>query len=765
MSACNLSSLYTNSPACYNYVEQLADDYTSCQDKSVTEQKIAAPMVWIGIYVSAASVVCLLAVAADTFHSLNKKIHWVPCKYFTLNAASLTLLAVAMKLPMDLSNSMPGHTDQLAKLTSMVFMCIMMGSFMPSLGAMGDKEILMNLAALDILVITLLVNVGIQLGTGAIDGYSMMKLLHVVVMISMFMLLVILNVTALTVPTFRKILELKYGEIHKVASNEGLNQNGMVNIEKLRENVTKFWMMSKTGSPEFVITRFATCSASGTICFLVALVFVGIEIIPGFWFREYSSDYKWSTFLIFVTQSIGVVVGTIAPTSRWLTATIFKCSKKGGKHEQKVFKVESYWIQRLLDWKWSPLPLEIRNQKFRKLVQNTKILLLDVCIGLQKVAVVTSKAARCPSIFIVSLIISCCCCCCCRRSNMISEAEFRTELDLKRYVLQIEGEEEVPERTLRNIFESLNNVIEMGKRKQPRHLAELLKKSTVHFEGMAKFNCNEVPSLHSEEPPNCWSLSVVTLSSIIIALPNISSDGANRLLCSVREGLLYIRQIEKSLDTKGDLVNARKAADYVSLGVELYRKWLAVDLQEMALKGETSKENLNHLAAIAKKTVTGFMREDVNEGLDKNPLNWPLRVIAANSMYRISQTIMLDYQESDHALTDDKLFENISVMIADIMAACLTNLPRLIISNSHCSSIEKQEESVKNAARLLGETEEILEILQQLELPNINADQVPYIDEWSSIVKQQSPSGNISSSFGKDKDSSGSDELHIDVEY
>lgn len=105
----------------------------------------------IGIYVAAASLLCILAMAADAFQAFRLKRLWFPCKFFALNAASLTVLAVAMKLPVDISEPMPGHTDQLSKLASTAFMCVVIGNFMPSIGATSNKEILSNVVALDIL--------------------------------------------------------------------------------------------------------------------------------------------------------------------------------------------------------------------------------------------------------------------------------------------------------------------------------------------------------------------------------------------------------------------------------------------------------------------------------------------------------------------------------------------------------------------------------------------------------------------------------------
>ncbi|KAK1381791.1 hypothetical protein POM88_019526 [Heracleum sosnowskyi] len=54
--------------------------------------------------------------------------------------------------------------DQLARLSCSVFICTVMGDF----EAMNRKNLLMNIMALGILVITAVVNICIQLGTGVI---------------------------------------------------------------------------------------------------------------------------------------------------------------------------------------------------------------------------------------------------------------------------------------------------------------------------------------------------------------------------------------------------------------------------------------------------------------------------------------------------------------------------------------------------------------------------------------------------------------------
>ncbi|CAH1452451.1 unnamed protein product [Lactuca virosa] len=115
------------------------------------QNRFSEPMPFIGMYIALASLFCILAMAADLLHGFRNRKLWFPCKYFTLNAASLTLIAVAIKLPMDLTSLMPGYVDQAAKLGSVAFMCTVMANVLPSLAIMDSKELVSNMIALAIL--------------------------------------------------------------------------------------------------------------------------------------------------------------------------------------------------------------------------------------------------------------------------------------------------------------------------------------------------------------------------------------------------------------------------------------------------------------------------------------------------------------------------------------------------------------------------------------------------------------------------------------
>nr|GEV28516.1 ribonuclease H-like domain-containing protein [Tanacetum cinerariifolium] len=65
-----------------------------------------------------------------------------------------------------------------------------------------------------------------------------------------------------------------------------------------------------------------------------------------------------------------------------------------------------------------------------------------------------------------------------------------------------------------------------------------------------EFDNDQVPPLHSEETQNSWSLVVVTLTAIAVALPNIADDHGEGLIASMRGGLRIVRNIEEYLNAE-----------------------------------------------------------------------------------------------------------------------------------------------------------------------------------------------------------------------
>ncbi|GKD71206.1 hypothetical protein Tco_1325296 [Tanacetum coccineum] len=74
--------------------------------------------------------------------------------------------------------------------------------------------------------------------------------------------------------------------------------------------------------------------------------------------------------------------------------------------------------------------------------------------------------------------------------------------------------------------------------------------------------------------------------------------------------------------------------------------WLEVDLNEMALQEKGIKETIKALSDISKENFTEYAETHfihMNEWfLEEDPSRLCIRMLAANSMYRIYETILLD---------------------------------------------------------------------------------------------------------------------------
>ncbi|KAL0318476.1 UNVERIFIED_CONTAM: hypothetical protein Sangu_2003800 [Sesamum angustifolium] len=203
---------FTYDPDCHNcFAESMCAMYCIDDYEVHMQKNLDAPMPWIGMYIAAASALCSLAMAVDAFNGFRTKKFWFPCKYFSLNAASLTLLGVAMKLTVDLTSSMMGLNDKIATVSSLVLISTAMCNFVTSLACMDNNECLLNLTALGILVFTIAGNVCIhnQQTSDVLDGQVVLAE-EMATTIFMLLLFAILCSWSVAVPTARRYIESKY---------------------------------------------------------------------------------------------------------------------------------------------------------------------------------------------------------------------------------------------------------------------------------------------------------------------------------------------------------------------------------------------------------------------------------------------------------------------------------------------------------------------------------------------------------------------------
>ena len=96
--------------------------------------------------------------------------------------------------------------------------------------------------------------------------------------------------------------------------------------------------------------------------------------------------------------------------------------------------------------------------------------------------------------------------------------------------MQLQGDMELAERTLKGITKSFNLVIRKGEKQQSKNLMKLLEESSG-FEGVGKYNNHRIPPLPAEEYLGSWSLPLITLTAIVISLPKLQNDIIDRLQC------------------------------------------------------------------------------------------------------------------------------------------------------------------------------------------------------------------------------------------
>lgn len=250
------SSSFNQTRMDYSRTLNISECLNFCTDKYYNlrlQKQLDKPMPWIGLYIAAASAACSLAMAADGLSGFRRKKLWFPCKFFSLNAFSLTVLAVVAKLPVDLTSDTRGYYDRYARITSLVLISTAMANFMPSLGSMENNEIMVNLVALGILIITIAGNVFIY----DFQMRSMYNLTFTLArevacvgqMVLMFLDLCCLGVM---VPNAKRYIESKYNEAHK-----------RVSVDELGVVVKRYWVMAESSSPQFVMARSTISATSG----------------------------------------------------------------------------------------------------------------------------------------------------------------------------------------------------------------------------------------------------------------------------------------------------------------------------------------------------------------------------------------------------------------------------------------------------------------------------------------------------------------------
>ena len=182
------------------------------------------------------------------------------------------------------------------------------------------------------------------------------------------------------------------------------------------------------------------------------------------------------------------------------------------------------------------------------------------------------------------------------------------------------------------------------------------------------------------------------------------------------------------LDKRNILQTCGRAANIIWDGIYLNYMWLDTDLQAV-LDGGSIEHKLQYLVAVSNKKVQTFLQDPERGTFSNNPLNCPEDVIAANSLYRVSQTMLDNYRLNN--LQDHTFYANAKTKVCELFCGCFTNLPSLIMMKSYSSIIEEREKCTEEAAMILGATADfITKVAGVPRSAQITSENAPYLDDW-----------------------------------
>ncbi|KAL5723993.1 hypothetical protein ACHQM5_007314 [Ranunculus cassubicifolius] len=269
--------------------------------------KYSSPVPAIGLYITAGSAVCMLFMLFDIVSAFHQRKHrWMPCRLFSLNSVTLTLLSICSKISLDITSQMPSAYDQLAKLTGTTLICVSMCFFHPSIGGNRGSECLTNMVALSIFVITVVVNVSIQISTGLIYVFVNE---HITVMGCMLVLLFMLWVSTMNINNWKDLF-LDYNKNLMTKGDGSMLQRLKicyiygVNSDPQLKICTD---LSHVGVAAFCMIAFGVLAEAA----IASLVTKQLKFCPGI------SDYDWSMQRIVQFQILTIIIGCFAISFRW----------------------------------------------------------------------------------------------------------------------------------------------------------------------------------------------------------------------------------------------------------------------------------------------------------------------------------------------------------------------------------------------------------------------------------------------------------------
>ncbi|KAK9138684.1 hypothetical protein Sjap_009278 [Stephania japonica] len=622
----------------------MEEKVNKCAYGALDDSNYSSPMPLIGLYITAATLVCLFFILVDVSVGFRNRKRWLPCRFFSLNSVTLTLLSIAVKLPVDLTSPMPGVQDQLSKLTGTALICNSMAFFMPSLGTNTYSECFTNMIALSILAVTVVVNICIQMHTGVI---FLFRVQHNLILCSMIILLMTLWFCFLYVHNEK---EASIDSIKDCLTNGRKSMFYILQMCYLYSYSSdpQFHMICKTVYNVFV-------SMICTLCSVVIILSAVGSLVP-----KVSepcaygvSDYKWSMRAVVVSQLVTVIVAGLGTFLRFLTWFILLPSRDF-KAYQEEFKDTDYVI--------------LRNPILRSGIQ-------DSCATVVKIVMnfFMKWIAFLVMFPYVVVLLS--------LRNKYFKKKIRHDEDIEKFKDLIENEKRGLEKwTLHEGVKDMKRWIEGNKPNSLNHSKKILSKTpptTVSHESLAhllrKFCDSKRPGYEMS------TLSLVLVARITdISVP--SSLSGSLLLSSLSEIFEVIQFVDRKMSPAFENKKKTKLAEALLKSDKFSRHLLPKIMKKLTMKMPESDSESDSQLAQAIEILRGLKRE-----LPTDYVREELAIITE---------FILNHQV--HGSIED-LYECLERLFVDISIEYLIQLPHAIfkeIVECHPEECEKRIKSV-----------------------------------------------------------------------
>nr|GEX12514.1 ribonuclease H-like domain-containing protein [Tanacetum cinerariifolium] len=695
------------------------------------------PMVWIGIYIAIASLVCTLAMAADLLHGLRNKKFWFPCRFFTLNAASITVITVAMKLPVDLTSEMPSFMDQTAKLGSLAFMCTIMVNLMPSLASMDNKTLLANVIVKaklftppieptgeineDLSMYILQVNDEMELAERTLEGISnsmnsfILKVeneqknsvlallkkftefdgvekfdmdhiphLYSVVLVNSWSLpIVTLTCIAVALPCIPKdrvkslVISVGEGLSYTHLVEESLNiSSEYVNIRKATITLWHEHNTSNESPPELNNPPPEINNTPPPASVSVSQIPSTPTVNP----NSVSVHPMVTRFRVGTnrpTQRLTLCVSSISPLPKSYSDTY------NDPNWQNAMQDEYNALIKNNTWTLVPRPTDANSVLCMWLFRHKY--LADGTLSRYKARLVANDSTQIEGVDLD-----------------VKNAFLHGDLPETVYMYQPPGFRNSAHPNYVCLLQRSLYGLKQASRAWFQRFAAYITRvgfsqsRSDYFFVHTQFKC-EIKSFHCDHGGEFDNH----------AFHKLFTDNGIQFRFSCPRTSQQNGKSKRMIRTINNIIRTL-----------LFQAHLPPNYWVEALNMATTL--LNILPSRAIDNEIPFTR-----------------LLGTTPDYSVLRTFR--DQSNTKQLSIEQLFVLLNGMIVDILSACFTNIPQVITMKCHETVIEKREASVKAAAELLGKTKKILERLETLELPSMDDDKMAYIDEWVLHFNQSIP--------------------------